>query len=62
MMKPVTLTRDQHMSARIRCGCARSSKGGWSLDPRACIEWQEGILYIMCGHCGKAVFHRGEEE
>ena len=55
-MKPVTLTEDQSISARVRCGCARSDEHGWSLDPYACIEWQEGRVYVMCGYCGRTFF------
>jgi len=63
MMKPVTLTKDQSMRCMIQCNCARSDGNGWSLSPRACIEWQEGRLYIMCEHCGRLEFaNAGEEE
>lgn len=60
-MTPVTLTQDQFMNARIKCGCARSSHG-WSMDVSACIEWQEGKLYVMCNHCGRHEFAPMEEE
>jgi len=61
-MNPVTLTQDQSMRCMIQCNCARSDRNGWSLSPRACIEWQEGRLYIMCEHCGRLEFHDGGEE
>jgi hypothetical protein len=60
-MKPVTLTRDQSMRCMVQCNCARSDRNGWSLSPRACIEWQEGRLYIMCEHCGRLEFNQEEE-
>jgi len=61
-MKPVTLTKDQSMRCMVQCNCARSDPFGWSLSPRACIEWQEGRLYIMCDHCGRLEFAQEEEE
>jgi len=44
----VTLTIDMFMPCSFECGCV--SEG---LRLHACIEWQEGILYLMCGNCGK---------
>ena len=61
-MKPVTLTKDQSMRCMIQCNCARSDGNGWSLSPRAAIEYQEGRLYIMCDYCGRLVFAQEEEE
>lgn len=61
-MNPVTLDRDQSMRCMVQCNCARSDGNGWSLSPRACIEFQEGRLYIMCDHCGRLEFAKEEEE
>jgi len=46
-MEPVTLSVDMFMEVHFECGCV--SEG---LRLHACIEWQEGILYLMCGNCG----------
>jgi len=61
-MKPATLTKDQSMRAMIQCNCAHADRNGWSYSPVACIEWQEGRLYIMCQHCGSLRFALEDED
>jgi len=50
------------MRAMIQCNCAHTDRNGWSYSPIACIEWQEGRLYIMCQHCGSLRFALEDEE
>lgn len=61
-MEPAILTEDQSIPVHIKCWCAGSDGYGRSLYPRACIEWQEGRLYIMCTNCGRLTFHDGTPE
>jgi len=56
-MEQVTLTEDMFMPAVLNCGCV--SEGMYLT---ACIEWQEGILYIMCSHCGATKFWRHKDQ